>query len=302
MLTDIYVIDYVLKDLEGAKDRLDRIFGTEPLWLDPEMVPGAEFTAMYYQLPGNGERSHALGLFQSGSGAIECDTDRVFLIGIMCDDLPATMREIADRGLTFLHDEPERYAVGESNTLGALHGLEIFIARHDPGGDRKAREMMFTKDGSSDFGDETQGGLLRGVVGIDLVVNDFEAAVDTYRKVFGAQPADTTKRTGEAGIVSAHFAAPGGGRGIREMGIFAVDRSQTPGPFAERLSGILRQRGEGVFRIDFLVTDLAAMQAKFAERGLCPTDGDALVFEDINGADLRFVAERARAEPGRVEG
>ncbi len=34
MLTNLYVIDYVLKDLDGSKDKLDRIFGTEAA-LDP---------------------------------------------------------------------------------------------------------------------------------------------------------------------------------------------------------------------------------------------------------------------------
>lgn len=289
LLTNIYVIDYVLKDIEGAKDRLDRIFGTEPLWIHPDMTPGQAITAMYYQLPGNGEMSHALGLFQEGGDSIRVREDRVFLIGIMCDDLAATAEEFAERGLHFVHAEPQRYAVGESNTLGTLHGLEVFVARHVPGGDKKAREIMFTRSGSSDFGDETQGGLFVGISGIDLAVNDLDAAIATFRKVFGTEPTDTTARTGEPGIRSAHFQAPGNGQGIREVGLFATADAATPGALAQRLPGILERRGEGVFRLDCLVTDLDAMRAKLAARGIELPEGPMPALEDINGADLRFV-------------
>lgn len=291
MLTNIYVIDYVLKDLEGAKDCLDRIFGTEPLWIHPDMTPGQSITAMYYQLPGNGEMSHALGLFQEGGDSIRVPEDRIFLIGVMCDDLAATVAEISARGLNFVHPEPQVYAVGESNTLGTLHGLEVFIARHVPGGDRKAREMMFTRDGSSDFGDETQGGVFLGVSGIDLAVDDLEAAADTFGKVFGSEPADTTARTAEPGIRSVHFKAPGNGRGVREVGLFAVAEESGAGRLATRLRQIVERRGEGVFRLDLLVTDLAAMRAKLAERGVDLPAGEAPSLEDVNGADLRFVAD-----------
>ena len=291
MLTNIYVIDYVLKDLEGAKDRLDRIFGTEPLWIHPDMTPGQAITAMYYQLPGNGEMSHALGLFQEGGDSIRVPEDRIFLIGIMCDDLPATMREISARGLSFVHAEPQRYAVGESNTLGTLHGLEIFIARHVPGGDRKAREMMFTRDGSSDFGDETQGGLFLGILGIDLLVGNLDAAIATFGKVFGTEPADTTARTAEPGVRSAHFKAPGNGQGIREFGLYALAEGHSPGGLAGRLAEILDRRGEGVFRLDLLVSDLDAFRARLARRGIDLPAGRAPVLEDINGADLRFLVD-----------
>lgn len=288
MLTNIYVIDYILKDLDGAKDRLDRIFGTEPLWIHPDMTPGQSITATYYQIPGNGEMSHALGFFQEGGDSVRTDHDRIFLIGIMCDDIDATMAEISARGLKFVHDEPQRYAVGESNTLGVLHGLEIFIARHIPGGDLKAREMMFTKDGSSDFGDETQGGLFHGFSGIDLIVEDLDAAIRTYSAVFGTQPTDTTDQTGEQGVRSVHFKAPGNGRGVRTFGLFGLDSAEATGRFGSRLSKILATRGEGVFRLDCLVTDLAKMRATLAGRGIALPEQEAAL-EDVNGTDLRFV-------------
>ncbi len=295
MLTNIYVIDYVLKDLEGAKDRLDRIFGTEPLWIHPDMTPGQSITAMYYQLPGNGEMSHALGLFQEGGDSIRVPEDRIFLIGVMCDDLPATMAEIRGRGLEFVHPEPQTYAVGESNTLGTLHGLEVFIARHVPGGDKKAREMMFTRDGSSDFGDETQGGLFRGIGGMDLIVADLEAARETYAKVFGTDAVDTTARSAEPGLRSVHFKAPGDGRGIREVGLYSLADGETRGRLAERLASIIATRGEGVFRLDMLMSDLDTARALLAGRGIDLPAGPSPILEDINGADLRFVADAAPA-------
>ena len=291
MLTNIYVIDYVLKDLEGAKGRFDAIFGTEPIWIHPDMTPGQSITAMYYQLPGNGEMSHALGLFQEGGDSIRVPEDRIFLIGIMCDDLPATMAEIRSRGLEFVHPEPQTYAVGESNTLGTLHGLEIFIARHVPGGDKKAREMMFTRDGSSDYGDETQGGLFRGIGGIDLVVADLEAARETYAKVFDTEAVDTTARSAEPGLRSVHFRAPGNGQGIREVGLYALAEGEDRGRLAERLAAIIERRGEGVFRLDMLMSDVEAARALLAGRGIELPAGPSPVLEDINGADLRIVAD-----------
>lgn len=287
LLTNIYVIDYVVKGLDSAKDRLDRIFGTEPLWIHPDMAPGQDITAMYYQIPGNGEMSHAIGYFEEGGSFIQSAHDRIFLIGVMCDDLPKTMAEISARGLKFVHEEPQHYAVGSSNTLGTLHGLEIFIARHIPGGDQQAREMMFTKDGSSDFGDDTQGGVFIGFCGIDLIVHDLEKAIATYSAVFGYPPVDTSARTSEPGVRSAHFAAPGNGRGMREFGLFAVDGYDEAGALAQRLSAILSERGEGVFRLDFLVTNLDAMRETLAGRDIFLPESCTL--EDINGADIRFV-------------
>lgn len=291
MLTNIYVIDYVLKDLDASKDRLDKIFGTEPLWIHPDMTPGQAITAMYYQLPGNGEMMHALGLFQEGGDSIRVQHDRLFLIGIMCDDMDRTMAEISARGLTFVHPEPQRYAVGESNTLGTLHGVEIFIARHIPGGDKIAREMMFTKDGSSDFGDETQGGLFRGISGLDFAVSDMDAALDTFRAVFGAEPINTTPRTAEPGVRSYHFHAPGNGKGLHEIGFFAVDGAAPVGGLASRVAAFLDKHGEGIFRMDLLVTDIDAMRSALASRGIELPTGDEPVLPDIHGTDLRYVTD-----------
>ncbi len=290
MLTNIYVIDYVLKDLDGSKPQLDRIFGTEPLWIHPDMTPGQSIVATYYQLPGNGEMMHALGMFQEGGDSIRVAHDRLFLIGIMCDDIDTTMAEISGRGLAFLHDEPRRYAVGESNSLGTLNGVEIFVARHIPGGDKIGREMMFTKDGSSDFGDETQGGLFRGVMGLDFAVADLDAALATFRAVLGVDSADTTARTAAPGVRSGHFPAPGGGRGLREVGFFALDGSGEKSPLADRISGFLAKHGDGIFRMNLLVTDIAAMRALLASRGIVLPQ-DEPVLADICGTDLRYVVD-----------
>lgn len=294
MLTNIYVIDYVLKDLHGSKDRLDRIFGTEPLWIHPDMTPGRDNKAMYYQLPGTDEMSHALGMFAEGGDGGQTEHDRLFLIGIMCDDIHKTMDEIAGRGLRWEYATPNSYAVGESNSLGKLHGVEVFVARHIPGGDKIAREMMFTEDGSSDFGDETQGGLYLGVSGLDFAVQDLAAAVDTYTKVFGYAPIDTTVRTQVPGLISAHFAAPGNehgnGRGLREVGFYsAVD--PTASDEAGRITAWLDKNGEGIFRMNMLVTDVAAMRTQLANRGITLPDGEAPSLYDVNGTDLRYVAD-----------
>ncbi len=290
MLTNLYVIDYVLKDLDGSKDKLDRIFGTEPLWIHPDMTPGQSIVATYYQLPGNGEMMHALGMFQEGGDSIRVAHDRLFLVGIMCDDIEKTMAEISARGLKFVHDEPKRYAVGESNTLGTLNGVEIFIARHIPGGDKIGREMMFTKDGSSDFGDETQGGLFKGVSGLDFAVADLDGALATFGAVLGVQPTETTARTLAAGVKSWHFPAPGEGKGLQEIGFFALDGGKAESPLANRIRTFLAKHGDGIFRMNLLVTDIAAMRALLSSRGIdLPEDEPTLT--DICGTDLRYVAE-----------
>ncbi|WP_157221157.1 VOC family protein [Flavisphingomonas formosensis] len=254
------------------------------------MTPGQSIVATYYQLPGNGEMMHALGMFQEGGDSIRVAHDRLFLIGIMCDDIDTTMAEISGRGLAFLHDEPRRYAVGESNSLGTLNGVEIFVARHIPGGDKIGREMMFTKDGSSDFGDETQGGLFRGVMGLDFAVADLDAALATFRAVLGVDSADTTARTAAPGVRSGHFPAPGGGRGLREVGFFALDGSGEKSPLADRISGFLAKHGDGIFRMNLLVTDIAAMRALLASRGIVLPQ-DEPVLADICGTDLRYVVD-----------
>lgn len=288
MLTNIYVIDYILKDLNGAKARLDRVFGTEPLWISPDMVPGQAFDAMYYQIPGNGERSHALGYFQEGATTLPVAQDRLWLIGVMCEDLDGTIAEISARGLKFVHEKPQEYAVGRSNTLGVLHGLEVFIAEHVPGGDKKAREVMFTKDGSSDFGDETQGGIFIGFDGIDLAVHDLDAACRTFTAVFGVEPEDTTARTAEPGVRSVQYPAPGNGAGMRGFGLFALD-GDAKGGLAGRVAHALATNGEGAFRLDLRVTDVPSMRALLDQRGVQVGPGPGLVLEDVHGTDLRFV-------------
>lgn len=288
MLTNIYVIDYVLKNLDGDKEQLDRIFGTEPLWIHPDMTPGQSIVATYYQLPGNGEMMHALGMFQEGGDSIRVEHDRLFLIGIMCDDIDKTMTEISGRGLKFVHDEPKRYAVGESNTLGTLNGVEIFIARHIPDGDKIGREMMFTKDGSSNFGDETQGGLFQGVSGLDFAVVDLNGALDTFRAVFGVEPAETTAQTAAAGVKSWHFPAPGGGKGLRDVGFFSLDNSGAKSPLADRIAAFLARHGDGIFRMNLLVANLPAMRALLASRDIHLPQHEP-VLADICGTDLRYV-------------
>jgi len=290
MLTNLYVIDYVLKDLDGSKDKLDRIFGTEPLWIHPDMTPGQKIVATYYQLPGNGEMMHALGMFQEGGDSIRVQHDRLFLIGIMCDDIEKTMAELSARGLKWGHEQPHRYAVGESNTLGTLNGVEIFVARHIPGGDKIGREMMFTKDGSSDFGDETQGGLFKGVWSLDFAVADLDGALKTFSAVFGVQPTETTARTGAAGVKSWHFPAPGDGKGLREIGFFALDGGKAESPLASRIRSFLAKHGDGIFRMNLLVTDIAAMRALLSSRGIDLPEGEPTL-TDICGTDLHYVTE-----------
>ena len=162
MLTNIYVVDYIVRDIEAAKATFDPIFGTEPLWFNPAMAPGRTLNAMYYQMPGNGAGAHAIGIFDHSGDAPEAEHDGVILLGILCDNIEATVAEIEGRGLKFLYDKPQRYAVGRNNILGPLNGVSFSIAQHDEGGYAKAQSMMVTRGGSHDFGDPSQAACLNG--------------------------------------------------------------------------------------------------------------------------------------------
>lgn len=268
MLTNIYVVDYIVRDLEAAKDNFDRIFATDPLCFNPEMAPGAQLNAIYYQMPGEGAGVHAVGIFDHSGDAPDAAHDGVTLLGILCDDLDTTITEIEGRGLQFHFDQPNRYAVGRNNLLGPLNGVTFAIAQHDPSGYWKAQSMMKTRAGSHDFGDPTQSGLLDRLYVIDIVVRDLNEATANYRALLGVEPIDTSGVSNNPDYRSIHFPAPGDGRGIHSIGLFQPisDTPQTEG--GKRLKQHLDTRGEGVFLIGFLVDDIGKAQVILEGRGL----------------------------------
>jgi predicted enzyme related to lactoylglutathione lyase len=149
-----------------------------------------------------------------------------------------------------------------------INGVSYAIAQHDEGGYRAGQALMKTKAGSSDFGDPTQGGMLKQLYVYDIAVRDLDEAIGNYKALFGVDPIDTTSITGSGGEVrSVHFPAPGEGAGIHSVGLcqLLTDDPQTVG--GKRLKKALDTRGEGIFLIGFLVDDIDKAQDTLEARG-----------------------------------
>jgi len=304
LLKQIYVVDFVVDQLGMAKPDFDRLFGTEPLVIEPGMAPGVELNAIYYQMPGEGVGIHAVGVFdRSGDGPKEEPTG-VILVGILCDDVDTTVAEMRARGVEFLYPEQRRYAVGRNNVTTPIHGVSYSVAQHDEGGYERGKTMMRTAGGSPDYGDPTQGGMLRQLYVIDIVVHDLDAAIESYSAFLGVDPIDTSAVSDPSGEVrSAHFPAPGEGKGIHSVGLFQLttDTAQTAG--GKRLQQALERRGEGVFLIGFLVDDINRAQKELEGRGFSFVDpephtyamGRGNTIANFHGVELWFAEHNGNA-------
>ncbi|MEO7657954.1 MAG: VOC family protein [Sphingomicrobium sp.] len=268
MLKQIYVIDLVVDELEAVKPDFDRLFGTEPLIIEPGMAPGMEINAMYYQMPGDGAGIHAIGIFdRSGDGPKDVPTG-AFLVGILCDDVDASVDEIRARGINFAYPTQQSYAVGRNNITESLNGVSFSIAQHNEDGYRSGQAMMKTKAGSPDFGDPSQGGMLKQLYVFDIIVHDLDDAIKNYKALFGVDPIDTSSITGSDGEVrSVHFPAPGDGAGIHSVGLFQLTTDNPKSESGKKLKKALDTRGEGIFLIGFLVDDIDKAQDTLEARG-----------------------------------
>ena len=298
MLTSIYVVDYILHDLESAKPVYDRIFATEPLWINPDMAPGAEVDAMYYQMPGPVGHVTTLGFFGETKD-VRVEREGAKLLGIQCRDLEATTAEMRRRGVRFTTDEPQTYAVGRNITTVAYGGVSFSISEHEPGGHEKARKMMFTRAGDHDYGDASQSGVLDRVHIIHWAVEDLDGAVNDIAAVLGAEPI-TRSHSAKEGLDIAYFAAPGDGFGVQYLVLVSPATSISAESEGQRVRSFLEQHGEGIYLIGFLVSDLARMQASLHSRGVQTSDahmsvaavlGDGFALPPLHNVTLWFASQ-----------
>ena len=271
MLTSLYVIDYLVKDLNEAKPVYDKIFLTEPLMFNPEMAPGVELEAMYYQMPGSVGHITTLGFFEEGKN-VEVPEEGARLIGIQCRNIESTISGMQERGVKFLSDEPQPYAVGRNVATVPYNGVSYSISEHEPGGHEKARKMMFTRQGSNDFGDASQGGILDRVNLICIAVNNLDQATENLRMILGSEPVKHDEGASNADLIATYFAAPGGGKGVQYIALVALRESKPVSDEGLLIDSFLRNYGEGIYMVSFLVTDQKAFRETLVSRGIAASD------------------------------
>lgn len=110
--------------------------------------------------------------------------------------------------------------------------------------------------------------LLREVLHVGIVVDDLEAAVASYERLFGARVA--ARWASDVGVKVAMF----------EVGGTGLELVQYTGPIVERFGAVLARR-EGVHHVCFRVDDLDAALRDVEARGLRVVPGFPL--EGVHG-------------------
>lgn len=150
MLKHVYVIDFIVRDLDAAVDYFRKVLGTEPV--DTTGVGGDvdEFRMAHFPAPGARKDSmHSIGLFQlttdtpvtpSGLRAkhyLDTHGEGPMLVGFTVDDIDATEREMKSKGLGFEEPAPVQYQMGRGLNMPVRFGVGFWFAQHDEDGFEK---------------------------------------------------------------------------------------------------------------------------------------------------------------------
>ena len=280
MIKNTYVVDYIVTDIEKAKVFYDRIFGTEPLWINPNMAPNVTVNAMYYQMPGPVGHVTTLGFFEENED-IKTDHEGAKLLGIQCNDLDATISEMAFRGVRFMTDEPQPYAVGRNISTIEYNGVSFSISEHEPGGHERARQMMFTRDGVNDYGDASQGGLLDRIHLIHVAVKNMHEATENFRRVLGVEPVKEDNGKSNNDLDAVYFPAPGGGFGVQYI-VLVHPKNSSPSTDEGRLVlSHVQTCGEGIYMIGILVSDIVETKDLLTSRGVNISSAELALAESL---------------------
>lgn len=154
MLKQVYVIDFIVRDLEQAVDYFRKVLGTEPVETSGVGDDVDEFRMAHFPAPGARKDSmHAIGLFQlttdnpvtpSGKRAkdyLDTRGEGPILVGFGVDDIDATEREMKAQGLSFEEPEPVRYQMGRGLNMPIRFGTGFWFAQHDSDGFEKWQAM-----------------------------------------------------------------------------------------------------------------------------------------------------------------
>ena len=153
MLKGVYVIDYIVRDLDAAVEYWRKILGVEPIDTSGVGDDVSEFRMAHFPAPGDGRGVHSIGFFQlttdtprspSGIAAkqyLDQHGEGPMLIGFTVKDVDAVLAGLRAQGLNSLEPEPVRYQMGRGFTLPARFGTRLWFAQHDPDGYEKFLKM-----------------------------------------------------------------------------------------------------------------------------------------------------------------
>lgn len=157
MLKHIYVIDFIVRDLDAAVQYGTKIFGAAPRDTSGVGPDQTEFRAAHFVAPGGGKGNavHSVGFFQLTTDTPKSESglrakrqldqygEGVILIGFTVNDIDQVEKVMKERGLRFVYSEAQRYENGIGNELepSPIGGVSFWFAQHDSDGFQKFTEL-----------------------------------------------------------------------------------------------------------------------------------------------------------------
>jgi len=135
MITRLFEVCITVKDFDAAVEKYSAVLDITPIFMKAEDIPVPGLKVAIFII---GDISLSLiGSEQEGSPAAEFLKARgegVSLIALEVTDIEQTMRELGEKGVKLLSDEPIPYIAGRQNYSlpESMHGVQICWAQHDP--------------------------------------------------------------------------------------------------------------------------------------------------------------------------
>jgi catechol 2,3-dioxygenase-like lactoylglutathione lyase family enzyme len=258
-----YVIDFAVRDMHAAADKLSKIFGIQGVRMSREQDPEGYLDGIHFPVGG----INALGLMtylgkpevgspHAISNLLASRGEGVWVLGHLVDDIYAHSKELVERGFPVPEPEPLPYADGHLIFTGEVHGTLFEFATHHS----DAVSEVWRKRHR-----EASERRIERAYRIDVAVQDLEAATDTFTRFLDmeAEPAEPTALDPAGTLRGVRF--PIGG--LDDMNLVTPDGSPK-GPVAEHVSSFLASQGEGSLLMGFEVKDLARAQREIEALGV----------------------------------
>lgn len=255
-----YVIDYIVRDFEGAAETYSKLLGMDGVRMSPAHDPSGELDGIHFPVGG----LNALGIMTYKgkpdpkgpnymSRFMATRGSGIALVGHLVDDIDQQLADLAARGNPIGTPEPLSYADGRLIMTDDIRGAVFEFGQH---------HGHHVTDVWSDRYDAAPNRRMVRAERVDLVTRDLDGAVRDVAAVYGFDGIPATDDRDPDGLQRVDFAVGG----IQALSVIAVKGSPTSAlaqAYATYLEG-----GDGVPLLGFVVEDVERAQSELAALGI----------------------------------
>ncbi len=136
----LFEVNIAVRDFDAAVKKFSEVLGVQPIFMKDSQMPVPGLKSAVFPI-GEPVGQVIIGITASAdpdtplARFLESKGEGVYVVGVEVDDIEENMKQLVDKGVKFVSDEPIPYVSGRMNLSlpSSMHGVQFCFAEHKDG-------------------------------------------------------------------------------------------------------------------------------------------------------------------------